>query len=87
MVEDNGQGISKEKEEQLNRQFLAVSAGGGIGLGYVSLALKMFFGDSVTLTAGTGREGCGTRIAICIQTGQAQEKKEGGHAEAYESVQ
>lgn len=84
VVEDNGQGISKEKEEQLNRQFLAVSAGGGIGLGYVSLALKMFFGDSVTLTAGTGREGCGTRIAICIQTGQAQEKKEGGHAEGFD---
>lgn len=70
VVEDNGRGISKEKKEQLNRQFLAASAGGGIGLSYVGSALKMFFGDSVTLNADTGREGCGTRIAICVQTRQ-----------------
>lgn len=67
-IEDNGQGIDKEKQERLNRQFLEISAhGGGIGLRYVSSALRMFFADGAFLTAGTGRHGCGTRIAICIR--------------------
>lgn len=74
VVEDNGRGISEEKKEQLNRQFLEVSARGGIGLDYVSSALKMFFAGGVTLTAGTGREGRGTRIAICIRTGETEER-------------
>ncbi len=68
MIEDNGQGISREKQEHLNQELLEISAhGAGIGLRYVSSALKLFFAGGVTLAAGPGREGRGTRITICIQ--------------------
>lgn len=68
ILEDNGQGISPEKEAQLNRQFLAISAGeAGIGLSYVNSALKMFFSGRVAMTIGNRSDGPGARVSIEIQ--------------------
>ena len=67
VLDDNGQGMSPEMQETLNRQFRSANPQGtGIGLGYVSSSLQLYFADRAEVHVSDTDSGQGTRITIRI---------------------
>ncbi|MCM3573599.1 MULTISPECIES: sensor histidine kinase [Mesobacillus] len=70
MVRDNGQGMSKERINQLGKQIIDSETGSGIALFNVNRRLTMNFGESASLRI-ESEPGIGTKISFTIP--QAEE--------------
>ncbi|HAQ07950.1 MAG TPA: sensor histidine kinase, partial [Bacillus bacterium] len=64
-VEDNGQGMSKDRIKQLGKQMIDSEKGSGIALYNVNRRLTMMFGESAALQI-ESEPGQGTRISFSI---------------------
>ena len=67
VLQDNGKGMTKEKEEQVQKMISGEASvdmnGVGIGLQNVAARLRLFYGEEFKIVLWTG-EGQGTRIAL-----------------------
>jgi two-component system sensor histidine kinase LytS len=64
-VEDNGQGMSKERAEQIGKETLQSETGSGLALYNVNRRLSMMFGEEASLKI-TSTPGVGTDIHFSI---------------------
>lgn len=66
-LEDNGQGIAPDQQEEINNRLHQCSAQGmGIGLAYVNSSLKYFFAHRASLTVQNALGHSGTLVTITI---------------------
>jgi two-component system sensor histidine kinase LytS len=73
-VKDNGQGMSRERAEQLGKETLQSESGSGLALYNVNRRLTMMFGEEASLQIAS-TPGFGTDIQFAIP--QTEEKTDG----------
>lgn len=73
-VEDNGQGMSKERADQIGKETLTSKSGSGLALYNINRRLTMMFGEKASLQIAS-TPGVGTVIQFAIP--QTEEKTDG----------